>query len=314
MASLVYETIRMETPQTDHCNIEIIYHEGTSTSNTPGTGPPAVILLPYWGGTARTYGILQTRLARLHPNLTTIAISYPGTGRSSHDVPHFDIEDPAQMTPINNLALTVTSLLRMLTARSSLINSKAGIILLGHSMGAKIASAVLATPSRTDCLTKALVLLAPAPPVPMALDLEERTARAHAYDSLEIAKYVIKEKLTLVHASESVLSELAEDAVSMSPEAKAQWMQHGIGEDVTPGLAALRSVSKMIEIRILAGALDKVESIQQIQLVTIPAFKRLGFGNVRIEEVRECGHLVPVEDSGVTEVTRVLLEVLDVLG
>jgi hypothetical protein len=201
-----------------------------------------------------------------------------------------------------------TSLLLELATSDSLIKCKTGIVLVAHSMGGKIASAILA--SGTNLSIKALILLAPAPPGPIGLESDEWIARSHAYDSLEIAKYAIKERLTLVHASKIVLSELAEDAVSMSPEAKAHWMQYGIDEDAAPRLAAASDRTKKTKIRLLAGTLNEVETVQQIRLVTIPAFKRSGFEDVQILEVHDCGHLLPVEESGVSEVTRVFLEVM----
>lgn len=267
-----------------------------------------MICLPYWGGTARTYNTLQSHLAENHPNLTTIAVSHPGTGRSSQAIPSFDSGDAAPRAPISNLASMVTFLLLRLLTSGSLINHEARVVLVGHSMGGKIVTAVLA--SEITLSIKAMVLLAPAPPGPMGLGSEERIARSHAYDNFEIAKYAIKEKLTLVHASDGVLSELAEDAVSMSPEAKAHWMQYGIDEDIAPRLAAASERSKTTKIRILAGTLDEVETIQQIKLVIIPAFTRCGLEDVQILEVQDCGHLLPVDDCGVIEVTGVLLEVM----
>lgn len=311
MPSLVHDTIRLETPKAGPCDIEIIYYKGTNTTNntiTPSEKQPSVILLPYWGGTARTYGNLQTYLAKHHPELTTTAISYPGTGKSSRDVPPFDVEGIAKRTPINNLALMVKSVLRKLETRGPRIDYKAGIILVGHSMGAKIATAVLA--SEMNLSVKAVILLAPAPPGPMAVDPIERKARAQAYDNVDIARYAIKEKLTLVHTSESMLLELVEDAVSMSSDAKAHWMEYGADEDITPRLAAASADTKKTKIRLLAGMLDEVETFGQMKTVTMTAFTGNGFGDVQILEVKDCGHLMPVEETGVIEVTRVLVEML----
>jgi pimeloyl-ACP methyl ester carboxylesterase len=308
MVSLVHETVRLETPQAGPCHIEIIYYKGTNT-NTQVTEGTSVIFLPYWGGTARSYSTVQSQIAEHRPDLTTTAMSYPGTGKSSREIPPFDVEGIARRTPINNFALMVGSLLLKIVTSGPLIDRKGGIVLVGHSMGAKIATTVLA--SNTNFLIKAMILLAPAPPGPMGLDTDERTARAHAYDSLEIARYAIKEKLTLVNASEVVLSELVKDAVSMSTEAKAHWMQYGIDEDITPRLAAASVNTKKTKIRILAGTLDEVETVQQIKLITIPAFTRNGFADVEMVKVHDCGHIVPVEDRGVAEVTRILDEVLE---
>jgi pimeloyl-ACP methyl ester carboxylesterase len=167
----VREIIRLETLQANPCNIEIIYHKGTSTLNTPETERPSVILLPYWGGTARTYSTLQTHLAEHHANLTTIAVSYPGTGRSSQNILSFFAEGSAQTVPVNNLASMATSLLLELATSDSLIKCKTGIVLVAHSMGGKIASAILA--SGINLSIKALILLAPAPPGPIGLESDE---------------------------------------------------------------------------------------------------------------------------------------------
>ena len=221
MEPLAQDAIRLDLPGSGDIDIEIVYHRSTRQVSQTGSGArgtPAVILLPHWGGTARTYGILQAHFAKSHPEVTTVAISYPGTGHSSRDVGPPEGQGFSQNYPTHSLALTLKALLPKLVTEGPHIEYKDGVVLVGHSMGGKVALALLA--SGLDIPIRGLLLLAPAPPGRLVLPPPERSARSKAYDNPEIAREAIQSVLFNSFVPDNMMIELVEDAVRMDVDAK----------------------------------------------------------------------------------------------
>lgn len=136
MAALVQDIIEIDLFQNNKpVDIEIIYCKGQKVKyKTERAGRPAVILFPFWGGTARTYRKQQHQIAQDNPETTTVAISYPGTGNSSRDIIYPAI-DSLTKGALHDLALAINLLVHQLATKGLCIDFKMGVVLVGHSIG-----------------------------------------------------------------------------------------------------------------------------------------------------------------------------------
>jgi 3-oxoadipate enol-lactonase len=311
MAALVQDTIQVNLFQNDKpIDIEIIYCKGQQVKyKTEGSGRPAVILLPFWGGTARTYRTLQNQIAQDNPEITTIAISYPGTGNSSRDIIDPTI-DPFTKGVLHDLASVVELLVPQLATKGPCIDFKKGVVLVGHSMGAKVATKVLVSDAEQKLRIKGVLLLGPAPPGPLVLSPAERKFRAKTFDTYQSAKFALTEILGLVTASDQIVSDCIQDALGMDDIAKRGWIESGIDEDLSPDLIMASPEVKKTRIRILAGREDRAEPPDQVQLLVLNAFKNFGeFVDVSMETLQLCGHMMVIENAAeVGEAVRKMVE------
>src|SRR5471032_117273 len=138
-----------------------------------GTGAPALVLLHYWGGSSRTWdGVI----AALPAGYRTVAPDLRGWG---------DSDAPADGYALADFADDAQQMIAALGLRD--------YVLVGHSMGGKIAQLLAA---RRPAGLSGLVLVAPSPPVPLALPPEARAAMAGAYLSRESVGMSIDHMLT----------------------------------------------------------------------------------------------------------------------
>ena len=123
-----------------------------------GTGPP-LVFLHYWGGSRRTW---QPVLARLHPHQAFVTYDQRGWGDS------VNARGPYDMERLADDAQSVIATLRY-----------TDYILVGHSMGGKVAQALAA---RRPTGLAGVVLVAPAPATPVGSTEELQQLTMHAYD------------------------------------------------------------------------------------------------------------------------------------
>lgn len=302
MATLVQDFISIDHLYESTAKIEIVYHKGVAWTGTKRTetkaGNAAVILLPHWGGTSRTYRTLQDHIAQLNPEITTVAISYPGTGNSSRNPVLSDRIDRGQDAQIGTLTMVVKALIPQLATTGPCIELRKGVILVGHSMGAKVATDVLVSDSKQNLRIKALLLLGPAPPGPLEISPAERATRKKAYDSARNARYAITEVLGLVTASDKIVEDCIQDAIAMDDQAKKGWIERGIDEDLRPKLIAASDETKNTKVHIVAGDEDFVEPVGRVQLLVLNIFKILGgFKDVEMKTLPFCGHMMTIDNA-----------------
>jgi pimeloyl-ACP methyl ester carboxylesterase len=160
-------------------------------------------------------------------------------------------------------------------------------ILIGHSMGGKVAQLVA---GRNEVKgLKGVVLLAPAPPTPLVLPEEMREQQLSAYASPEAAEFVARNVLSSSLLQDDVVKNLVEDMLRGNEFAKRAWPEHAAGEDI---VEEARRIG--VPVLVIAGKLDKVETIERVRREVLPVIK--GAEMVVVDKV---GHLLLLEASDV---------------
>jgi len=223
-----------------------------------GAGAPALVFLHYWGGSSHTWRHVIDALALSH---RTIALDQRGWGRSPAATTGYALEDLANdaQAVINELDLE-------------------SYILVGHSMGGKV-SQLLA--SRRPRGLIGLVLVAPAPPSPMAVPLDVRQGMVHAYDTRESIIATVKQVLAPGGLAPEDLEAVITDSLAGAPAAKKAWPLEGSQEDISAALSRIN-----VPVLVVSGEDDRVDPpavlrrellsrISQAQLVVLPGVGHL---------------------------------------
>ena len=240
---------------------------------------PALVFLHYWGGSVRTWRKVIAGLEKLYP---TIAMNLPGWAGS--DLPA-DQTGESKLT-IHSQAQSVRDLLLSLPCELT----GHGVILVGHSMGAKICMALASTIlERRQIDLKGMMFVAPAPPSPLVLPDEMREQQVHAYDSAESVEWTVtnvlsrREMLTREDIEFAILDGLA--GMTLAKEA---WPSYGMGEEVTvPQGAGMKVV-------VLAGGEDVVETKERVGKEVVQVLREKGW-RVTFDVVDGGRHLIPLE-------------------
>jgi pimeloyl-ACP methyl ester carboxylesterase len=195
-----------------------------------GSKQPALVFMHYWGGTGRTWDLVAKPLSERH---RCVAPDLRGWGGSDRKAGSYDLHVQA-----DDIAAIIQSL------------GLSQYILVGQSMGGKIAQIL---GSRRPAGLKALVLVAPAPPTPMAVPKEQRDAILDSYQSpggVDIALSILTEK----QLSPALRKQVADDTLGGAPAAKSAWTQEGMTLDIS-GLVGKINVPTTV----IVGDADKVE-------------------------------------------------------
>ncbi|MFH8492109.1 alpha/beta fold hydrolase [Streptomyces longisporoflavus] len=237
----------------------------------PGAGP-TLVFLHYWGGSARTWGPVVDRLAG-HDVLT---VDFRGWSRSS--------------------ALPGPYTLRRLADDTLAVIADAGVseyVLVGHSMGGKVAQLVAA--ARPAGL-RGLVLVAPGPAKPAAqFTPEYREGLSHAYDSDESVVGARDNILTATELPDSVKSQIVADSRAGTDAARTEWPLRGIAEDITEHTRMI-SVPALV----IAGENDHVEPAGVLRDNLLPYLSGAGASSTAgagadFVVLPHTGHLIPLE-------------------
>jgi pimeloyl-ACP methyl ester carboxylesterase len=224
-------------------------------------GEPALLFLHYWGGSARTWSGVTSRLSQ---DYRCVAYDQRGWGSSDAPPDGYAIADLAQD------AKEVIGALQI-----------ARYVLVGHSMGGK-ASQLLAS-QRPEGLD-GLVLVAPAAPTPQNIPEPARQQQIHAYDNRENAMQAMA-FLTFQIPSAEVQEQIISDNFAGSPGAKLAWPTSAVYEDIS---AQVKNIA--VPTLLVAGEQDRQDPLEQHRsevLSRIPQAKMV--------VIPECGHLVPID-------------------
>jgi len=227
----------------------------------PGDGP-ALVFLHYWGGSARTWRPVIDQL----PGRAIVAIEARGWGRSRGLPGPYTLEQLAQDT-------------RDVIAQAGLSD----YVLVGHSMGGKVAQLVAA--ARPAGLA-GLVLVGPgAAKPPAVITPEYQEGLAHAYDTDETVAAARDAVLTAIPLSEDLKAQVVADSRAAAPGALTEWPLHGIAEDITRQTRAIQAPAIVV-----AGERDRVEPAEVLRDNLLPYLAR-----AELRVIPRTGHLMPLE-------------------
>jgi pimeloyl-ACP methyl ester carboxylesterase len=224
------------------------------------------VFLHHFGGSGRTWEPLSEIMAQV--GIRCIAPDLRGFGDSaSHE------GDPAQFT-VATMADDVAALIERLSLGT--------YVLIGHSMGAKVA---LALAGRQPRNLEALILLAPSPPTPEPMPDAERARLLAGYGDRAAAEETIK-KITARPLPDLLLATAIADILRSSEGAWNGWLEHGSRENIVATLPSVR-----VPVFIAVGSNDET--------ITAPLVK--GAIAERLEPsavvriIGGAGHLLPLE-------------------
>ncbi|MFC6881441.1 MULTISPECIES: alpha/beta fold hydrolase [Actinomadura] len=227
----------------------------------PGAGP-TLVFLHYWGGSARTWDLVLDRLT----GRDTLTVDFRGWGRSR------DLPGPYTLRRFADDTLAVIA--------------DAGVtdhVLVGHSMGGKVAQLVAAT---RPAGLRGIVLVGPAPAKPPAhVTPGYREGLSHAYDSDESVADARDNVLTATALPEAIKSQIADDSRAAADAARAEWPLRGIAEDVT-GHTRMVGVPALV----VAGENDRVEPVGVLRDNLVPYLP-----GAELVVIPKTGHLIPLE-------------------
>ncbi|RHZ44347.1 alpha/beta fold hydrolase [Aspergillus thermomutatus] len=257
---------------------------------------PLLVFLHYWGGSSSTWYKLTapdspTSLSSAYP---VLAIDHRGWGKSTGPS-----QDNDTAYSISSMAKDVALTLQQLAAdqhRKAILAH--GFILIGHSMGAKVAMASLSTLPR-DLLhrLKGLVLIAPAPPTPLLPDPERREQQKTAYATAQSVRWSVQHILAHPdNLQQEDIDMVIRDSLQGNQLAKTAWPTYSMAEDVSDAVkGALESMDKeKLRVSILVGESDVVEPKERIDKEVRQFFESSGI-QVSLKTVPGVKHLLPLE-------------------
>ncbi|KAH8685082.1 Alpha/Beta hydrolase protein [Ilyonectria robusta] len=231
----------------------------------PAAEMTAVIFLHFWGGSISTCAQVNALVATTCP---TIRIDFRGWGNS------IGPDDEMEYSTIK-LAQDVENIIRHLHLKS--------YIIVGHSMGAKVAQAVAGR--KVNYGLVGLVLACPAPPTPLNLSHEMRDQQMHAYDNAQNAEFVTQRVLTSKQLPIDIVQSTVNDMLKASSHAKRAWPEYAMGENI---LDLAKSIQ--VPVLVIAAGKDVVEPVARVKAevcANIPG--------ARLITIDDSGHLIPLE-------------------
>ena len=224
-------------------------------------GNKTLLFLHYFGGSSRTWIPV---IEKLKDRYRCIAVDLPGFGGS----------------PIvsNNLSVTENAaLIFTLIEKLHLKN----FIIIGHSMGGKIA---LALSSLMPIGFEKLILVAPSPPTAEPMSQKDRTDLLAAYKNTAAIKKIIK-SITHTHITHEVIDKLTEDYFRIEEKSWKYWVEKGSRENISSEMASIHAA-----VFIISGKYDKNLSTDFLHKEFIQYFP-----GVLFKEIKQAAHLVPVD-------------------
>lgn len=225
--------------------------------------PLTFVALHYWAGAGHEFQAVADLLA---PDYRVLAPDLLGFGSS--EVP---------VTTTYSVDAYANEVARLIEE-----NQVVRYVLVGHSMGGKIA---LALSARQPAGLVGVALLSPSPARPEPMTDEDRMASLKAYGKPEEAEKTFQ-KITVRPLSEAVHQQIVQDNLRSNRLAYDAWLLHGSREDISARLCLVQ-----VPCTILAGDQDAVMSPSVHGLETLPLLPE----GTPLEIIGGAGHLLPYE-------------------
>jgi pimeloyl-ACP methyl ester carboxylesterase len=256
---------------------------------------PLLVFLHYWGGSSQTWHKLtdfnsSTSLSALYP---TIAIDLRGWGQSTG--PENDNDQAYSITEMASDVATILKCLSEDNTKQDLLEY--GFLLVGHSMGAKVALATIGLLSKDlQELLQGLVLVGPAPPTALSLPPDMKAQQILAYKSEDSVRWTVNNVLANPEKlSESDIDLVIRDSLVGNRFAKSAWPSYGMQEDISPASRETLASRPGLRASVLLGELDVVETKERVEAEVVHFLRGSGV-EVSLTIVEGIKHLVPLED------------------
>ncbi|KAL4782614.1 Alpha/Beta hydrolase protein [Aspergillus varians] len=265
------------------------------TQPKTASAKPLLVFLHYWGGSSSTWHKLTstesaTSLSCRYP---TIAVDLRGWGMSSGS--EEDSGSPYSAVKMATDIVSVLSQLKNHPEHQALLAH--GFVLVGHSMGAKVALATISyLPVHLFEGLKGLVLAAPAPPTALILPPDMKSQQKLAYESEDSVRWTVTNVLAnLANLSDGDMEIVVRDSLAGNRLAKTAWPSYGMEEDISQDVKAVLSpLAKNIRVRVLTGELDVVEPRDRVESQVCRFLEDVGV-QVSFRSVPGVKHLIPLE-------------------
>ncbi|KAI3324068.1 alpha/beta-hydrolase [Xylariaceae sp. AK1471] len=242
-----------------------LYYE---TIGQPSSSRPSLVFHHYYGGSPATYKhvLSQPSIEPFHKILYHARGWFPSTGPSDSDA--------YGITALSSDLSTIIS-------ETGLLNHEAGFILIGHSMGGKVAQHHAAT--NPSPALKGLVLVAPAPLRGLNFPPDVKAQQRAAYQSAEGVRFVLENVLTARPGTldREIMDQCVRDSMRGNEAATAAWPDYASAEDY-------EELEEKIRVPVLVLRGDK--DFERDVVGEMGA--ELGWVQKTIED---CGHLFPLE-------------------
>lgn len=227
-----------------------------------GNGATTLLYLHYWGGSARTWRPVADALP---DDVAHAAVDLRGWGDSAKPAAGYGLADMAD---------DVRGVIEALALER--------YVLVGHSMGGKLAQYLAA---ERPAGLRGLVLVAPSPPLPLALGTAQRDAMVHAYDDAASIGATLDHVLTAGPLPPALRSQVVADSLRGAPAAKRAWPHGAMAEDITE-----RARRIAVPVTVVSGELDRVDPPAALRTHLLPFIP-----HAVLETVPGRGHLLPLE-------------------
>jgi pimeloyl-ACP methyl ester carboxylesterase len=234
--------------------------EGDLNVEDGGAGSPALVFLHYFAGSSRSWTHVSDALSR---SSRCVRFDLPGFGRSPSP-PAYSVHKVAH--------LVAAEIARLQLDR---------YVLVGHSMGGKIAMAcAVAQPPGLA----GLVLVAPSPPSPEPMEELERRRLLTSHGDRVSAEQTLHSITRAPLSAEDAAVTIADNLLT-SPEAWHWWLQDGSREDISDQVGRIAC-----PVLVLVGSDDRVISPGLVDTEVIPRLS-----SAKGQQIPGCGHLLPLE-------------------
>ncbi|MCR5888379.1 alpha/beta hydrolase [Hymenobacter sp. J193] len=218
--------------------------------------------LHYWAGSGRAFQPVADLLA---PDYAFLAPDLGGFGEAPMSAGGFSVDAYA-----DEVAAFIQK------------HGLSRYVLVGHSMGGKIA---LALAARQPPGLAGVALLSPSPPTPEPMTDEDRAASLRAWGKLAEAESTLR-RITVRALPRHWHQQIVADNLRSSRAAWDAWLLHGSRENLTDRVCAIA-----VACTILAGDQDAVMSPSVHGLETLPLLPE----GTPLEIIGGAGHLLPYE-------------------